>query len=69
MLTRTSKIIGIIILFIGLASIVIDAFSLWPAFEQVLHQWDNRTAWAIKLGMVLAGVAMFMVACAEENQD
>ncbi len=59
------KTIGILILLAGLAAIVVDWFDLWPA----LHQWDNRTAWVIKIGTVLAGAALFMAACAHSSQD
>ncbi|MFK8059331.1 MAG: hypothetical protein AB8B78_04485 [Polaribacter sp.] len=56
------KKIGGYIAFFGALAIVLNFFDRVPKILMWIYNWGDSTAWAIKIGLVIIGLAIYFLA-------
>ncbi|RPE12598.1 hypothetical protein EGT74_03340 [Chitinophaga lutea] len=52
--------IGSFLIILGLLSIVATYFDRVPKILAWIYQWGDNTAWAIKIGVIVLGVVLYL---------
>lgn len=56
------KSIGSLLVVLGLAAIVFGFMDRVPSILSWMYDWGNTAAWAIKIGLVVVGAALYLMA-------
>ena len=62
------KKIGGYMVFFGLFAIVLNFFDRVPSILMWIYEWGEGVAWAIKIGLVVVGAALFFLGKPEAEE-
>lgn len=63
------KKLGGYIAFFGLLAIVLNFFDRVPTILQWIYEWGDTTAWAIKIGLVIIGGALYFMGGKKQDES
>lgn len=61
--------VGSFMALIGLAAIVLNFFGFVPKILIWIYEWGEGVAWAIKIGLVVVGAALYFMGAPKESED
>ena len=56
------KTIGTFLIILGIAAIILGFMNSVPAIAEWIYTWGEGIAWAIKIGFVVIGAALYFIA-------
>lgn len=63
------KRIGSLMVFFGVFAIVLNFFNAVPRILVWIYNWGDTTAWAIKIGLVVVGGIIWLLATKAEQKE
>jgi hypothetical protein len=55
------KSIGSFLFLLGAAAIIFGFMNMYPRILKWIYDWGEGTAWAIKIGFVVVGAALYLL--------
>lgn len=62
------KSIGSLLFLYGVVAIIFGFMDRVPRLLKWIYDWDETTAWAIKIGFVVVGVALYILGRKQQAQ-
>ncbi|MBC7850255.1 MAG: hypothetical protein H7Y31_10990 [Chitinophagaceae bacterium] len=63
------KSIGSLLVIFGAASIIFGFFDRVPVVLGWINNWGDTISWVIKIGMVILGIALYVLGMKKVNAD
>ena len=61
--------VGSFMALIGLAAIVLNFFGFVPKILIWIYEWGEGVAWAIKIGLVVVGAALYFMGAPKASEE
>lgn len=61
--------IGTLLILLGVAAIGLDFFNRVPTLLMWIYNWGDTVAWAIKIGLIVVGAALWFFGGSGEDQE